>query len=79
MYLFRAERPLERMKRYPPRRNVSMSPECDSPIVYLCISHLVVRPIGFYNLGRLGTELVSLGEMLSGFSIFCYQCLTLLE
>ena len=46
---------------------------------YLCVSHLVMRPIGFYNSGRLGTELVSLGEMLSGFSIFCYQCLTLLE
>ena len=38
-----------------------------------------MRPIGFYNPGRLGTELVTLSEMLSGFSIFCYQCLTLLE
>ena len=38
-----------------------------------------MRPIGFYNPGRLGTELVSLGKMLSGFSIFCYQCLKLLE
>ena len=38
-----------------------------------------MQPIGFYNPGRLGTELVSLGKMLSGFSIFGYQCLTLLE
>ena len=38
-----------------------------------------MRPIGFYNPGRLGTELVTISEMLSGFSMFCYQCLTLLE